>query len=174
MPTKFLCILLLFSVYNSFCFQPVLLILELFDDMKYDEALQRRRVPKTPDKSVQKRFKCDLCLYSTNVKADLDKHICIHIKEKPFECSYCSKGFTRKDVLVRHVRIHTKEKLFECSYCLKSFSQKSHLNNHTRAHTKKNHINQWFSNFLRPWHTLLPFQISRHTWTRVQIFFGLH
>ena len=33
-------------------------------------------------------------------------------------------------------------------------------------------LKQWFSNFLRPRHTLLPFQISRHTWTRVQISFA--
>ena len=35
-------------------------------------------------------------------------------------------------------------------------------------------ILQWFSNFLRPRHILLPFQISRYTCIRVQIFFGLH
>ena len=35
-------------------------------------------------------------------------------------------------------------------------------------------LDQWFSNFLHPRHTLLPFQILRHTRTRVQIFFGLH
>ena len=35
-------------------------------------------------------------------------------------------------------------------------------------------LKQWFSNFLHPRHTLLPFQTLRHTRTRMQIFFGLH
>jgi len=60
-------------------------------------------------------FSCVNCSYSTNLKANYEKHLnrkipCDKEKETSFKCSYCEKNFTQKGSLNTHLNNRCKEK----------------------------------------------------------------
>lgn len=52
------------------------------------------------------RFKCEHCVYTTDIKANLRRHNLSHLGVKPHCCSICGKRFTRSDDRKRHVLTH--------------------------------------------------------------------
>lgn len=81
-----------------------------------------------------KRFKCNLCPYSTNITTHIKNHSLVHSGERPFKCQVCSRGFTQLHVLKTHMLLHTGEKPYLCDVCNKSFRQPSHLRVHMKKH----------------------------------------
>ena len=98
-----------------------------------EEALKKHTKAKHPDRSVLKRYKCDICSYSSDQKGNFEQHKRVHLKERPFECLVCSKKFSTKSNLQRHNLIHTKERPYECNKCGKKFNDSSNLKTHKRT-----------------------------------------
>jgi len=93
--------------------------------------------------SMDKEFKCDLCVMSWTAADSFNKHNRVRhsdLKLVPipvncFECPYCDKSFNWQGNLKMHVRIHTKEKPFKCEICDKRFSNPDVLTRHMFIHT---------------------------------------
>lgn len=64
----------------------------------------------------------------------LNRHLRVHIGEKPYEFSWCGKQFRRKGNLVVHQKIHTGERTFVCLEYRKSFGEKAKLIYHHRVY----------------------------------------
>ncbi|XP_066976244.1 uncharacterized protein [Macrobrachium rosenbergii] len=82
-----------------------------------------------------KLHQCPFCLYSTDRKDHMQKHIRTHTGEKPFVCPYCGYSAASKDNMRQHIKIHTGEKPFTCPHCDYCTSTKGSLSNHIRTHT---------------------------------------
>ncbi|XP_037796467.1 zinc finger protein 513-like [Penaeus monodon] len=67
--------------------------------------------------AVTKMHQCPYCLYSTDRKDHLTKHVRTHTGEKPFGCPHCPYRSGTKNTLNTHIRVHTGEKPYSCSYC---------------------------------------------------------
>ncbi|XP_055307489.1 oocyte zinc finger protein XlCOF28-like, partial [Sitodiplosis mosellana] len=115
-------------------------------------------------KTNEKRHKCSLCDYVTDIKTNLKTHMLKHTGDKPFpctkveksgeansfgskqkpaqdktnekrhKCSLCEYQTSDKRNLKRHVLKHTGEKPFPCCVCQKRFSTKQHLRSHMKTH----------------------------------------
>jgi len=84
------------------------------------------------------------CEKSFKRKADLERHLLIHLGIKNFACEECDKRFTRKGDLTAHKRSHVKEedKRFVCDSpgCGKSYTLRNNLARHKKtAHEGKRH-----------------------------------
>ncbi|XP_006812034.2 histone-lysine N-methyltransferase PRDM9-like [Saccoglossus kowalevskii] len=84
-----------------------------------------------------KRYKCDQCKYSTDIKGSMEYHKRTHTNERPYKCDVCGKAFTTSSNLKTHHKIHTGEKPYKCTQCGKAFNQATHMDNHMRTHTKE-------------------------------------
>ncbi|XP_077288851.1 uncharacterized protein LOC143913121 [Arctopsyche grandis] len=73
--------------------------------------------------TVEKPYKCDICLKSFDQKYPLIVHMRSHTGEKPYKCNICSKSFAAKSSLGVHMKLHMGEKLYKCDICLRSFIQ---------------------------------------------------
>lgn len=73
------------------------------------------------------------CGRKFDTKANLEKHMVVHTKEKLFPCTMCSKAFSRKKNLVQHMWIHSEHKRFECTDCHKQFNQKVTWKSHMKS-----------------------------------------
>ena len=71
----------------------------------------------------EKRYKCDLCPYSSIFQRHLESHMLIHTDQKPFQCDQCNQSFRQKQHLKRHQNLYhnpayvppvPKEKTHEC------------------------------------------------------------
>ncbi|XP_055308317.1 gastrula zinc finger protein XlCGF57.1-like [Sitodiplosis mosellana] len=89
---------------------------------KYDTAKSfgGKKVP-PEGKANEKRHKCSLCYYTTDIKTHLNNHMLKHTGERPFPCSVCQKRFTRKQNLQSHMKTHVDEFLFSCAICSQGF-----------------------------------------------------
>lgn len=88
----------------------------------------------------KQRFKCTVCLYSTNVKCNLQRHVRIHSGERPFHCNVCNKGFIQKHDLKLHLFQHTDERPYQCNICFKGFVQERYLKIHVYQHRKDGEV----------------------------------
>ncbi|XP_063383310.1 zinc finger protein 84-like [Cydia fagiglandana] len=86
-------------------------------------------------KVQEKRYKCDLCNYSTDEKYRLKVHGKVHSGEKPFKCKLCSYSTAYKAHLQIHDRIHTGERPYKCDQCSYASIQKCDLSVHKRVHS---------------------------------------
>lgn len=85
---------------------------------------------------LRRNFSCPYCIYHSNLKADMTKHIRIHTGEKPYACQFCSFRSPRTSDLKRHVRIHTGEKPYACHFCPFRAIQSSTLKQHLCTHNE--------------------------------------
>lgn len=81
------------------------------------------------------RHQCAMCGKTFVKKRNLQRHIKVHLGERPYSCSWCMKTFARKDVLDLHIRIHTGDKRYTCVVCNKAFTHRGNLGSHMRVHT---------------------------------------
>ena len=58
-----------------------------------EEALEKHTKAKHPDRSVLKRYKCDICSYSSDQKSSLEQHKPVHLKENRLNVQYVRKSF---------------------------------------------------------------------------------
>lgn len=63
-------------------------------------------VPLSPQYSLIKQHKCDICSKMFRDKYHLNRHSLVHTKEKPHQCDVCQKHFSRKDKLMQHSLLH--------------------------------------------------------------------
>ena len=63
-----------------------------------------------------------------------DRHVPLHLREKPHECEFCQKRFSEKSKLQKHIEaVHSKEKHHEWEFCQGRFSHKYSLQKHMMA-----------------------------------------
>ncbi|MCJ8746056.1 hypothetical protein PDJAM_G00137480 [Pangasius djambal] len=103
---------------------------------------------KTPAKTADMRFRCEMCGKYFHSKANLKVHYAVHTGERPHTCSFCGRGFSQKGNLTTHERIHKGERPYVCTICGKSFTQKGNLTHHLAIHSKingrmRNSVEKW-------------------------------
>lgn len=103
---------------------------------------------KTPAKTADMRFRCELCGKYFHSRANLKVHYVVHTGERPHTCSFCGRGFSQKGNLTTHERIHKGERPYVCTICGKSFTQKGNLTHHLAIHSKlngrmRNSVEKW-------------------------------
>ena len=79
-------------------------------------------------------YPCSECVYITNDRTNLQRHVQIHQKHKDFKCCHCNyEGVTKHDV-IRHMRCHTQEKVYYCDRCDFSTAYPGALRTHLMMH----------------------------------------
>lgn len=84
------------------------------------------------------KYVCKVCSIKYPVRYDLNKHMSIHIKEKPYNCQYCNELYDSFSTCVYHMLkehqdIHICN--FRCEYCGKTFSRRDRFKIHLETHT---------------------------------------
>ena len=83
-----------------------------------------------------KRYRCDVCGYSTNHSTTLRRHQMRHTGDKPYKCGECGFSTSRMDILQKHQRIHSMgDKSYKCDECGYRTNLKCDLNRHQMRHT---------------------------------------
>ncbi|KAF4528215.1 hypothetical protein B566_EDAN016836 [Ephemera danica] len=86
--------------------------------------------------TVQKTFSCNFCSHSTNFKANLTRHIKLHLNERSYVCEQCGAAFYVLSALKDHcLYIHSDIRKHRCDLCSKSFKRSSELKRHQRTHS---------------------------------------
>lgn len=67
-----------------------------------DTQKGRQRKNPTRKRSLEKKFKCDKCTYTTASKSRLKEHGVVHSKEKPFKCDVCKERMSYQHSLKKH------------------------------------------------------------------------
>ena len=90
---------------------------------------------------IEKMFKCESCVYKSNIKCNLKQHIkLIHEKIKDFKCTYnlCNYTCSANGSLNIHIKqVHMQIKDFKCTYNLCNYTCSS--NNDMTRHIKYIH-----------------------------------
>ena len=76
---------------------------------------------------------CAVCLYETDRKSDLTKHMRTHTGVKPYACNKCTYRAAQKSHLTNHMRTHTGVKPYACNKCTYRAAVKSSLTKHMRS-----------------------------------------
>ncbi|XP_069173785.1 zinc finger and BTB domain-containing protein 7A isoform X41 [Procambarus clarkii] len=85
---------------------------------------------------IGKLHQCPFCVYSSDRKDHMTKHIRTHTGEKPYICPHCPYRSGTKNTLNNHIRIHTGEKPYSCSLCSYRASHRYALQFHMLKHHK--------------------------------------
>jgi hypothetical protein len=110
--------------------------------------IKSSKIDQSPDKidpimssSMNNRFSCNICQYTTERKYNLARHITTYHKgEKPFKCRYCDSRFKSQLRASDHENnFHNKKfKGFKCPHCIVILSYKTSVPKHIkRYHSKK-------------------------------------
>lgn len=95
---------------------------------------QQKRGPGRPRKhpnSLDKKYVCERCNKSFNVRSHLESHMVTHTGEKKYICSTCGNKFTQSSSLRNHViALHTRNFPHVCNICGKGFLLPSQLKKH--------------------------------------------
>ncbi|XP_057331041.1 zinc finger protein 260-like [Microplitis mediator] len=99
-------------------------------------------------------YQCDVCLYTTSAKYNLDRHIRTHETNKRYFCFHCGASYKIKASLVKHLNFHrdSKSKSINhhqhrinhikqnctCLVCQKKFPDVKSLCRHKGTHKKGN------------------------------------
>ena len=87
--------------------------------------------------SREKPFACHVCGARFGHEGNMVRHISsVHKNERKFKCDVCDKSFNLRSALKIHHRIHTGEKPHTCDICGISFSDPSTLYKHKATHAK--------------------------------------
>jgi len=86
---------------------------------------------------ANKRFRCELCSYSSPLSSNVKRHMRRHTGQKPYKCNQCSYSAVQKHHLTLHSFKHGGEKPFKCDKCSFTTSQKSVLKVHMVRHEGK-------------------------------------
>ena len=74
---------------------------------------------------------CKHCVYTTQTKARMHLHVCIHTTG--FKCTQCGSKFPIQRVLDHHLVLHEKHYEFQCATCGKIFATSSSRNVHMKG-----------------------------------------
>ena len=86
--------------------------------------------------TVDKRYRCGLCGFSSDYTGSLKRHQLTHTGDKPYKCGQCGNSFTQLNDLKTHQRIHKiGDKCYKCDECSYSTNVKCSLKRHQRTHT---------------------------------------
>ena len=78
---------------------------------------------------MTKTFKCDICDFSSSLKAYMKRHIVsVNERKKPFKCNFCDYSFSQKAHMKRHIAsVHEEKKPFKCDICDSCLSLKRNI-----------------------------------------------
>ena len=86
----------------------------------------------------ERRFTCPVgeCERKFRWKAELKRHMLIHLDEKPLQCEICERRFTLEQHLKEHLARHVGNSLYVCRVngCDREFYQSSMLSIHRKTH----------------------------------------
>lgn len=77
---------------------------------------------------------CETCGKKFTKKTLYDRHIRIHLAQKPYTCEVCNKGFLDKKTYRKHLSRHDKKNIFPCTKCNRTFTSRSDLRVHLLIH----------------------------------------
>lgn len=81
-------------------------------------------------------FCCAFCPHATNFKANLTRHVRLHLDERQFVCEQCGAAFHVLSALKDHrLYLHSNEREHACSLCPKAFKRASELHRHQKTHS---------------------------------------
>ncbi|KAJ8667991.1 hypothetical protein QAD02_009654 [Eretmocerus hayati] len=84
----------------------------------------------------QRKFNCDLCSKSFDVRYKLERHKKTHNEDRPAACRFCSSSYKNERNLKEHMlRKHSSERSYSCDLCGKSFAVKQDLTHHMWMHS---------------------------------------
>ncbi|XP_039749290.1 zinc finger protein 570-like isoform X1 [Pararge aegeria] len=86
--------------------------------------------------AIKETFKCDHCILVFSAKAEVARHMTVHMEHKKFSCTVCQKEYKWKSGLHRHMLIHNMTgRSIKCDVCDMLFYSQGHLKAHYRVHT---------------------------------------
>ncbi|XP_031637823.1 zinc finger protein 1 homolog [Contarinia nasturtii] len=128
------------------------------------QILKNKSRPSIPSNQmeIKKRFKCNVCEYSSNDKGNLKKHTRSHTGEKPYQCDICRKGFITRQSMKKHKVTHTDEIPFHCRGCFSGFSQKTERDVHEKVCKYRRYECHICKNFFNVNKTQLKLHMRKH------------
>ncbi|XP_035712326.1 gastrula zinc finger protein XlCGF8.2DB-like [Folsomia candida] len=91
---------------------------------------------KTQHSETPIRFPCTLCGKEFKTRAELEKHISIHTKEKSYVCSTCERRFPSLSNLRSHEVTHLEKsarRIFKCCLCPQMSLTRANLQKHVQV-----------------------------------------
>uniref|UniRef100_A0A0A9XBJ7 RE1-silencing transcription factor n=1 Tax=Lygus hesperus TaxID=30085 RepID=A0A0A9XBJ7_LYGHE len=90
---------------------------------------------KDGSKKGRKKYTCNMCDYTTDLKSCLNSHLRTHPGEKIHACDKCDYKARFLHNLKIHMKSHTGNRPFSCDICQYKARFQHHLTTHMRTHT---------------------------------------